>query len=83
MQGLGLFKINYKISTEKTLSICQDIAKTIYEPICNKLDPYQIGEYNRKINISSKYIQMMNIKSKNLIEPINNDSIDKKAQIII
>ena len=66
LQGLGLFKINYKISTEKTLSMCKDIAKTIYEPICNKLDPYQIGEYNRKINISSKYIQMMNIKSKNL-----------------
>ena len=53
-------------STEKSLSICKDMVKTIYEPICNKLDPYQIGEYNRKINISLKYMQMMNIKSKNL-----------------
>ena len=64
-QGFSVFKRNC-FSTEKSLSICRDIVKTIYEPICNKLDPYQIGEYNRKINISLKYMQMMNNKSDNL-----------------
>lgn len=52
------------ISTELVAKTAKDIAIGIYSSIASKIDPLELGEKNRAMNIAKKYGEVLNLLSK-------------------
>lgn len=61
-------ELRQRYTMESSVKICCNVVKSIYEPICQQLDAYSIGEMSRTIDLSKKYINKVNEKHHNIKE---------------
>ena len=60
--------VSTEYSPDRAIKMCDIMSKNMYEPICRQINPYQLGEISRAMEIAKKYCNIANSKYKILLD---------------